>query len=675
MGTDTPRGAARRWRPRARVISLLVAGCVALVVAAATASAALAGAIVTVAGSESAGSSGDGGPATAAALTYPVAVAPTADGGFLIADDDQSRIRRVSAAGTITTVAGNGRTGFSGDGGPATAAALDGPTDVRPTPDGGFLISDGNNNRVRRVFPDGTIRTVAGNGSQSPPSGDGGPATAATVSPDRVAVTADGGYLIVDDVNNQVRRVSASGTITTVAGNGRGGFGGDGGPATAATLLAPGGAAPTPDGGFLFADTFNNRIRRVSATGTITTIAGNGKRGFSGDGGPASRARLYEPQTVTLTTDGGLLISDDLNHRIRKVTADGRIHTVAGDGTPTFFGDGGPPSRASLFDPFDAVPTPDGGFLIADSGNGRIRKVNPGPDPPPLTCGANRGQPRVGRTVVVRHVSGAVSVMRAGSRRVQRLHGSATIPLGSTVDTTHGRVRLVSATCRVGSTLTSTLYGGAFTVAQSRRSAQTNVVLTGGGLGGCNGRASIARRRVRRLYGRAPKGVTITGRNTSAGTVRGTLWLTQDTCGATTTSAIEGRIIVTAKGGFPETVTLDPGDRLSLFCTAHGPAAVPFYCLSMTKFGSERNTFRIGFDADVSPSSSVFSACATGPGLSRCFSNRFGLDPGTYSLEIACSPRRAGVFTGRWRVGGRLLGTLDSPRMPGGGNNACSDVT
>jgi hypothetical protein len=653
---------------------LALAASVAFVAAGVTAPAAIAGAITTVAGTGTQGFSGDGGRAAAARINFPTGVAPTADGGFLIADHDNNRVRRVAANGTIRTVAGNGRSAFSGDGGPATAAALNSPTDVEPTPDGGFVISDAENQRIRKVSPSGTITTIAGTGSRSP-SGDGGPATAASLSPIAVEPTADGGYLIVDDLNNQVRRVSPAGTITRVAGTGAGGYGGDGGPATAAKLFTPSRAVPTPDGGFLIADSFNSRIRKVSAAGTITTVAGNGTRGFSGDGGPATRAQLYEAEGVSVTADGGFLIADRLNHRIRKVSADGTIRTVAGNGTPGSYGDGGPPTLASVFGPVFVASTPDGGFLIADSENSRIRKVDPGPDPRPLVCGSTRGTPRVGRTVVVRRLGGSVSVRRP-RRRAAPLRGRATIPVGSTVDTTGGRVRLTSATCRTGRTQSGTFYGSAFVVRQDRRTAVTDLVLAGGGVGACRGqKAGIARRRQRRLYGSAHGGFRTVGRY-SAATVRGTRWLTEDTCQATTVEGQEGHTVVTATGDFPQQYSIDhPGDRVSLFCTARGPATAPFYCLGMFKDASERNTFSFNFAADIPPESSVFDLCVTGPGLSRCFTYQFGLDPGFQFLEIACTPRRAGVFTTRWRVAGRVLGTLQSARLPGGGDNTCEDIS
>jgi streptogramin lyase len=208
----------------------------------------------------------------------------------LIADRSNQRIRRVDAVtGVITTVAGNGASGFSGDGGPATAANLSGPFGVAVDAAGNVLIADQNNARIRRVDAvTGVITTVAGNGAGGF-SGDGGPATAASLSnPVGVAVDAAGNVLIADRSNQRIRRVDAvTGVITTAAGNGASGFSGDGGPATAASLSSPWGVAVDAAGNVLIADQSNSRIRRVDAvTGVITTVAGNGTFGFSGDGGP-----------------------------------------------------------------------------------------------------------------------------------------------------------------------------------------------------------------------------------------------------------------------------------------------------------------------------------------------------------------------------------------------------
>jgi NHL repeat len=333
--------------------------------------------IFTVAGSGTQqGFSGDGGPATAAQLNGPQGIAATADGGYLIADFSNHRVRRVSPAGIITTVAGTGTAGFSGDNGPASMAQLNSPSGVATTGDGGFLIVDQGSQRVRRVSPAGIITTVAGNGSGGF-SGDGGPATEAQLSePEAVAVTADGGFLIADSFNHRVRRVSPAGIISTVAGDGDPGFSGDGGPATMAQLQTPQGVAATADGGFLIADRDNFRVRRVSPTGTITTVAGNGTVGTSGDGGPAVAAGLTGAIDVAVTADGGFLLAEPLGNVVRRVSPTGTITTVAGNGSAGFSGDGGSATAAQLNLPAGVAATADGGFLIADSGSNRVRFVD-----------------------------------------------------------------------------------------------------------------------------------------------------------------------------------------------------------------------------------------------------------------------------------------------------------
>jgi RHS repeat-associated protein len=278
------------------------------------------GIITTFAGTDVRGFSGDGGPATAAQLDSPYAAAVDAGGNILIADTGNYRVRRVSPSGIITTVAGTGVAGFSGDGGPATAAQLSGVTDIKADAAGNILIADYGNYRVRRVDTNGVITTVAGNGVVGF-SGDGGPATAAQLrSPNGVAVDAAGNILIVDRLDQRVRRVDTSGVITTVAGNGVVGFSGDGGPATAAQLYGPWAIAVDPAGNILIADNNNARVRRVDTNGVITTVAGNGVVGFSGDGGPATAAQLGYPARVAVDAAGNLFISDAGNRRVRKVT-------------------------------------------------------------------------------------------------------------------------------------------------------------------------------------------------------------------------------------------------------------------------------------------------------------------------------------------------------------------
>jgi uncharacterized protein (TIGR03437 family) len=333
------------------------------------------GTISTLAGNGLFKFSGDGGPGSQAHLNEPNGVAVDGAGNVYIADTLNNRIRRVGPGGAISTVAGSGVLGFSGDGGPATAALLawpEGPLALDAA--GSLYFTDRGNHRVRRVSRDGTISTVAGSGSGF--SGDGGPAAAARLNwPLGVALDAGGNLYIADQNNYRIRRVDARGVITTVAGNGVAGFGGDGGPATAAALNYPNGISLDAAGNLYIADSDNDRVRKVDAAGTITTVAGSGRAGFSGDGGPATVAALNNPSGVAVDAWGNLYVADHGNDRVRRVTPNGTISTVAGGGTRGFSGDGGPATQASLWWPWGVAVDAAGNLFIADSGNDRIRYV------------------------------------------------------------------------------------------------------------------------------------------------------------------------------------------------------------------------------------------------------------------------------------------------------------
>ncbi|TMB73578.1 MAG: hypothetical protein E6J52_11405, partial [Chloroflexi bacterium] len=334
------------------------------------------GTISTYAGSGNFGFSGDGGPATAAELNFPRDVALDPAGNLYIADSGNSRIRKVSPGGTISTYAGSGSRGFSGDGGPAAAAQLNNPVGMALDPAGNLYIADNANNRIRKVTSGGTISTYAGSGSFGF-SGDGGPATDAQLGvPVGVALDPAGNLYIADHDNGRIRKVTSGGTISTYAGSGSRGLSGDGGPATAAQLYSPHGVALDTAGNLYIAD--SNRIRKVTPGGTISTYAGTGTGPFSGDGGPATAAQLSSPAGVALDLTGNLYIADDGNYRIRKVTPGGTISTYAGGGSSNFSGDGGPATAAQLNVPVGVALDPAGNLYIADQGNSRIRKVTPG---------------------------------------------------------------------------------------------------------------------------------------------------------------------------------------------------------------------------------------------------------------------------------------------------------
>ena len=324
------------------------------------------------------GGLGDGGPATDAELVFPHGLAVDGAGSLYIADRSDARVRKVDAQGTITTFAGTGVQGSSGDGGPAPAAAVATPADVAFDTAGNAYVASGS--KVRKVDAQGTITTFAGTGVQGS-SGDGGLATDAELnSPVSVVPDSEGNVYIADKWAHNVRKVNPDGIISTVAGTGQAGGSGDGGPATLAQLSAPGGLALDGAGRLYIADDENERVRRVDE-GTITTFAGNGDPGFNGDGGAAVDANLHGPVDVAVI-GGAVYVVDKDNNRVREVDPQGIITTVVGNGVPGFGGDGGSATDASLLLPGGIVTTPTGGF-VADTWNHRVRRVAPAADQPP----------------------------------------------------------------------------------------------------------------------------------------------------------------------------------------------------------------------------------------------------------------------------------------------------
>jgi uncharacterized protein (TIGR03437 family) len=324
------------------------------------------------------GFSGDGGSAATAQLTFPAGLAFDSNGSLYIADSNNNRVRRIGINGIISTVAGNGIDGYSGDGGLATSASLALPGSVVIDAGGNLIIADTYNNRVRLVGPTGIITTLAGNSSIWPPgfSGDGGPAVSASFDlPYGVALDSVGNLYVSDQNNRRVRRIGVSGIVSTIAGNGISNFAGDGGPAGQASLDFPSAVKVDNLGNLYIADSMNHRVRKVSTMGIITTIAGNGTPGFSGDGGPATSAQLYGPTSVAIDGSGNVFISDSLNLRIRRVMPDGTITTYAGNGVWGYSGDGGPAVSASLTNPWGISTDLSGNLYVADNNNNVVRKI------------------------------------------------------------------------------------------------------------------------------------------------------------------------------------------------------------------------------------------------------------------------------------------------------------
>jgi uncharacterized protein (TIGR03437 family) len=332
--------------------------------------------ISTVAGNGVAGFAGDGTTAAYAQINSPTGVAVDSAGNLYIADSLNHRIRKVSG-GTISTFAGNGTMSYSGDGGAAIQAQLNTPQGVAADAAGNLYIADTLNNVVRKVSPNGTIANFAGKGGSAGNSGDGGAATGAQLNgPQGLAVDASGNLFIADTLNAKVRKVSTSGVITTVAGSGTPGFGGDGGAAASAQLNLPVGVAVDAAGNVYIADFGNSLVRKVSASGAISTVAGNRSFGYSGDGGPAVNAQLDGPQGVAVDAAGDLFIADTGNNLIREVTPGGLIATVAGNGLAGYSGDGGPATSAQVGSPVGVAVDAAGDIYIVDNSN-CVRQVYP----------------------------------------------------------------------------------------------------------------------------------------------------------------------------------------------------------------------------------------------------------------------------------------------------------
>ena len=326
--------------------------------------------------------SGDGGLATAASVNRPIFCFKDAAGDLLISDYNNSRIRKVTPAGIISTVCGTGTPGFSGDGGPAIAAEIQNPTGLKIDGAGNIYFCDFNNQCIRKINTAGIISTIAGTPGVSGYSGDGGPATAAKIwFPGDLALDVAGNVYVTDEWNNRIRKINTAGIISTIAGAGAlgyllGGYSGDGGAAVTADINFPVGIFIDPSGDVIFSDDGNNRVRKITPAGIISTIAGTGVAGSTGDDGPATLAELHNPEGVSVDQSGDVFICEAGGNRVREINNIGIITTIVGTGTAGYTGDGGEAVSADIDFPEGLyVDTNTFCIYLCDASNNRVRVI------------------------------------------------------------------------------------------------------------------------------------------------------------------------------------------------------------------------------------------------------------------------------------------------------------
>ncbi len=550
---------------RSRTTGALLLGVLAAVAAAPSAATAADGPITTLAGT-TAGNAGDGGPAAQAQINGARGVARAADGRILIADSLNQRVRQVATNGVITTIAVVPP--------PPTVAVP--PPGLSGIPGGvGYdlagqpLVVDTTGHFVGRIAPNGAVTVIGGTRNTSGFSGDGGAATSARMNaPTGMAVGPDGAIYIADTGNDRIRRIGTNGIISTVAGSAQSGFSGDGGQARSASLNGPQGVAVAADGGLLIADTGNNRIRRVDPQGVITTVAGSSASAFAGDSAPATDAALNAPTGVAPLRLGGFVIADTGNDRLRRVTPLGTIFTIAG-GSKGLAGDNGPASAGRFNAPRAIVPNASGGFVVADTGNSRIRGIAsdgvlPGPVP--------------GRSLRLSPDTGFSRAFIAGKPAGQAIREPDLVQLSSRVDTEKGQV-MIETGRPDGTARTAHVTSGQFAIEQPQGPIETNFRLTAP-MNGCRafeggpgsgsaaskvaGKAKLARkrgspvasaaaakkkkkvkrkRRTRKIFVQSDGGHRTSGRYADA-VVRGTQWTIQDYCTNTRVTVREGLVEV-----------------------------------------------------------------------------------------------------------------------------------
>jgi sugar lactone lactonase YvrE len=413
---------------------------------------ALTGLVTTIAGTGSAGYAGDRSPATAALLDAPGGIAIGPGGTIFFTDTGNHAVRTIDSQGTIETVAGTGTAGTTGDGSAATSAQLSSPHGIAFDPAGAVLVADAGNHAIRRFVPGGALTTIAGTlGSAGLGAEEVAPLAAPLSAPAGVALLGKVVY-VSDTGNNRVRAFAfdpaspgAASTIATVAGalDGRAGFAGDNGPATASLLNAPTTLSPDERGGLLVADVLNNRIRRIDGSGSISTVAGSGSPDASnvGDGGPATSARFLEPSQMALAKDGSIYVADgSFGNRIRRFSVGGTVATVAGTGDPGFAGDGGPATRALLHDPYGVAIDQNGIIFIGEDVNARVRAINPATGTIHTVLGGGTGPDGVATLTSIGGTQAILSLPGTNQLLVADTRGNAIRRLTYSIDPVSGDV-------------------------------------------------------------------------------------------------------------------------------------------------------------------------------------------------------------------------------------------
>jgi trimeric autotransporter adhesin len=336
------------------------------------------GKLTLIAGSRLSGFSGDGGPATQATFRTITGIAVDTDGSVYLSDYGNHRVRRVNTDGTVETVAGNGSPGFSGDDNLATNAEIRHPMGLALDSSGNVFVADYSNHRIRKIGRDGIITTIAGYLAGGFSGDDDSALAAQLYFPSDIAFDKFGALYIADTGNNRIRKIETTGIIKTIAGTGTAGFDADGKDATSTQFNGPSGIAIDASGNIFIADSFNHRIRKIATDNKVSTVAGKSTIGYSGDNGAATSAELYFPKDILVDSSGNLTLSDSYNQRIRRVSTSGTISTIAGNGLFSYGGDDGAAALSQLNQPAAAVYDSSGNLFIADTFNHRLRVVDTG---------------------------------------------------------------------------------------------------------------------------------------------------------------------------------------------------------------------------------------------------------------------------------------------------------